>query len=135
MTHSVLGRLALLTGAIAIIGCGEDEAVNPGALDVVVSPSSLTVQAGGTGAIAANVGRSGSFAGPITLTASGAPTGATIAFTNATIPTGSTASTGTVTLLGTTTPGTYSIIVSAAGTGVVSRADTMSLTVTAAATP
>jgi hypothetical protein len=135
MTHSVFGRLALITGAVAIMGCGEDEAVNPGALDVVVSPSQLTLQAGGAGAIAANVGRSGSFSGPITLTASGAPTGATIAFTNATIPTGSTASTGTVTLLGTTTPGTYSIIVSAAGTGVVSRADTMSLTVTAAATP
>ncbi len=132
MTHSVLGRLVLLTGAVAIMGCGEDEAVNPGGLDVVLSPSQLTLQVGGTGALAANVGRSGSFAGPITLTASGAPTGATIAFTNATIPTGSTASTGTVTLLGTTTPGTYSIIVTAAGTGVASRADTMSLTVTAA---
>jgi aminopeptidase S len=132
MTHSVLGRLALITGAVAIMGCGEDEAINPGALDVVVSPSQLTLQAGGTGAIAANVGRSGSFTGPITLTASGAPTGATIAFTNASIPSGSTASTGTVTLLGTTTPGTYSIIVTAAGTSVVSRADTMSLTVTAA---
>jgi hypothetical protein len=132
MTHSILGRLALIGGAVALMGCGEDEAITPGALDVVVSPSQLTLQAGGTGAIAANVGRSGSFTGPINLTASGAPTGATIAFTNASIPTGSTASTGTVTLLGTTTPGTYSIIVTAAGTGVVSRADTMSLTVTAA---
>lgn len=132
MTHSVLARLSLIAGAVAIMGCGEDEAVNPGALNVVISPEQLTVQAGATGAIAANVGRSGSFSGPITLTATGAPTGATIAFTSATIPTGSTASTGTVTLLGTTTPGTYPIIVTATGTGVTSRADTMSLTVTAA---
>ncbi len=136
MKHSVLARLALVAGAVAIMGCGDDDdPVTPGALNVAVSPSEVTLQAGTTGDIVANVGRSGSFTGPITLTSTGAPAGVTIAFTNATIPANTTTTAGTVTLLGTTTPGTYPIIVTAAGTGVTSRADTMSLTVTAPVTP
>jgi len=136
MKHSVFARLALVAGAVAIMGCSDDEdPVTPGSLNVAISPSELTLAAGGTSDVVANVGRAGSFTGPITLTSSGAPTGATISFTAATIPTNATTTNGTVSLAATTTPGTYAIIVTAAGTGVTSRADTMNLTVTAAANP
>lgn len=136
MKHSVLARLALVAGAVAIMGCGDDDdPVTPGSLNVAISPSEMTLAAGGTADIVANVGRSGSFTGPITLTSTGAPTGATISFTSGVIPGNSTTTNGTVSLAATTAPGTYPIIVTAGGTGVTSRADTMNLTVTAAANP
>jgi subtilase family serine protease len=92
------------------------------------SPSSLSVAQGGTGSTTISSTVSGGFDSTITLSASGAPTGVTVAFSPASI-TGAGSSTLTFTVASTSVAGTYSITVNGAS-GSTTETTTVSLTVT-----
>jgi len=97
---------------------------------VSASPSSLTVmqQTQGTSTITVTV--SGGFNYPVSLSASGVPSGTTVTFNPATLPApGSGTSTMTI-AVGTTHEGTYPITVTGSGNGIYETA-TVNLTVTA----
>jgi hypothetical protein len=126
-------RIAALAGALAVVGCNDDDdPVTPGALTVAVSPTDLTVAAGATSTMTTTIARTGSFTGAVALTVTGAPTGATIAFANSSIGANELSTQGTISLLATTTPGTYPITVTASGSGVTNQTTTFNLIVTAA---
>ena len=98
---------------------------------VSVAPASASIVAGASGTSTATIVRGGGFAGDVALTSSGAPTGMTVTFTPATVPANATTSSIAVATAATVTPGTYSLIVNAAGTGVTTATSTLSVTVTA----
>jgi uncharacterized membrane protein len=97
------------------------------------NPASVTVQQGnqGTSTITSTV--SGGFNGAITLSAAGAPSGATVSFNPNPIPApGSGSSTMTIIVGASTAVGTYPITVTGNGGG-IQQNTTVTLTVTAAA--
>ncbi len=95
------------------------------------SPASLSIMQGNQGTSAITTTISGGFNSAISLSATGAPTGATISFNPASIPApGSGTSTMTITVGGSTPMGTYNIVVTGSGGG-VRQTVTLSLTVTA----
>ena len=134
-------RRAILTctAMVAVLAaCSGDDPtptppVVPGTLAVTVAPTTVAVLAGASGASAATITRGGSFAGDVTLTAEGAPTGATVSFGTPTLGAGVTTSTITIATAATTTPGSYPIGIRAAGTGVTLAAATITLNVSPAA--
>ncbi|MCC7052841.1 MAG: hypothetical protein IT355_06200 [Gemmatimonadaceae bacterium] len=124
--------LALLTGC----GGGDPSPtppVLPGTLAVAVSPTTLAITAGATGAASATITRGGSFSGAVALTAEGAPTGVTVTFGSPSIAAGATTSTISVATTASVTAGSYPIAVKATGTGVSLAAATLTLNVSAAA--
>ena len=97
---------------------------------ISASPASLSIAPGnqGTSTITATI--SGGFNYPISLSASGAPSGTTVTFNPPTIPApGSGSSTMTITVGSGTSPGTYPIIVTGSGGGLLQTV-TITLTVT-----
>jgi uncharacterized membrane protein len=95
---------------------------------IALAPTALSVQQGGSGQTIATLTRT-NFTGDVTFAATGAPTGVTVGFNPATTTTD--ASTATLTVAGTTTPGTYPITITASGTGVTDATAVVDLTVTA----
>jgi hypothetical protein len=103
---------------------------------IALSSNSGTMQAGGTSiTTTATVARQNGFAGALTLSQTGAPTGVTVSFSPNPIAAGGTTSTVTFAVASNTTAGTYPIVISAAGTGITSPTATFTLTVTAAPAP
>jgi hypothetical protein len=103
----------------------------PGAT-LALSPTSATVQAGAANVTStATVTRTNGFAGALTLSHSGAPTGVTVTYAPNPVAAASTTSTVTFAVAASTAPGTYPIVISAAGTGITSPTATYTLTVTA----
>ena len=92
------------------------------------SPSSVTVAQGSQGTSTITSSVTGGFDGAISLSASGQPTGVTVAF-NPTSITGAGTSTMTMTVASSTTPGTYTITVTGTS-GSTKETTTVSLTVT-----
>jgi subtilase family serine protease len=95
------------------------------------SPSSAIVAQGGSGTSQINSTVTGGFNSPISLAASGQPSGVTVGFTPASI-TGAGTSTMTVTVAASTTTGTYSITVTGTS-GSITKTTTFTLTVTGTA--
>ncbi len=102
----------------------------PPTFTLSASPTSLSVVQGNQGTSTITTTVSGGFNNPVSLSASGAPTGTTVSFNPVTIAApGSGNSTMTVTVGSSTAVGTYSITVSASGGGVQQTA-IVTLTVT-----
>lgn len=88
-----------------------------------------TVVAGGTASYSVNLTSINGGAGDVNLTVSGLPAGATASFTPSAIPGSSGSSTLSVVTTSGTTPGSYALVVSLAGAGVI-HLDGVNLTVT-----
>ena len=133
----------LFTGAaltlLAACGGSKDTTppVVPGTVSVAVTPATLSLPVGGTGAASATIVRGGSFTGDVTLAATGAPTGVTVSFGTATLGAGVSVSTVSVAIGSTATASVTPavITVTASGSGVTAATATLALTVTAASTP
>jgi subtilase family serine protease len=97
---------------------------------IYISPSSVSVQQGGSGTTTIAPVLSGGFDGAITLSATGLPSGVTATFNPITIPApGSGSSTLTLSVPVSITPGTYTITVKGSGSGITNSAP-LSLIVT-----
>ncbi len=120
-TISTTANLLLTTGAFT-----------PPDFALSLTPSSATVTAGQNTSAAVGISRTGSFAGDVAFSVSGAPAGVTATVSPITTS-GTTASLDIVTGSG-TTPGIYPLVVSATGTGITGpRTANFSLTVNAPA--
>ena len=98
---------------------------------ISASPTSVSVVQGSSGTSTITTAVSGGFSAAITLSASGQPSGVTVGFgTNPIAAPGSGSSVMTMTVAASTTPGTYSIVVTGKG-GSVTQTTSVSLTVTA----
>ncbi|MFZ0035854.1 MAG: hypothetical protein WAK91_00420, partial [Candidatus Acidiferrales bacterium] len=98
---------------------------------ISASPTSVSVVQGNSGTSTITTAVSGGFSAAVALTASGQPTGVTVAFNPTSIAApGSGTSTMTMTVASTTATGTYSIVVTGTGGG-VTQTTSVSLTVTA----
>jgi hypothetical protein len=130
---SLLGA-ALLAGSGLVLSCGGgDGTSNEGSITLSVSPTSASVQQGGSVQVTGTITRSGGFSGTVNFAVSGSiPTGLTGSV--GTISTSGNISTATITLTTTsaTPAGTYPITVTGSGSGVTSSSVTFTLTVTAA---
>lgn len=132
------------TSNITITGTGDGVAASTTTYALTVpSPSialtagagALSVVQGAAGTVPITITRSNGYADAVTLAVTGLPTGVTAAFAPATIAAGSTTSTLTLTVAGTTAAATTPLTITASGTGVTAQTATVNLTVTAAATP
>jgi hypothetical protein len=129
-----LGRALMFVALAGAAACDDDDdPVTPtGTLTLAVSSTALTLAQGRTDSVDVTITRGGSFTGPVILTASGAPTGATVTFGGTTLAAGQTTTKATITLVANTAPGVYPITITAAGTGVTTSTATLTLTVIAA---
>jgi subtilase family serine protease len=99
---------------------------------ISASPTALSITAGSSKTSTISTTVSGGFSAAVALSATGAPAGATVTFSPASIAApGSGSSTATVNVGSTTTPGTYSITVTGTGGG-KTHSTTISVTVTGA---
>ena len=99
---------------------------------ISASPASLSIQQGNQGTSSITTSVSGGFSGAITLSAAGAPSGATVSFNPNPIPApGSGTSTMTITVGASTATGTYPVTVTGNGGG-IQQNTTVTLTVTSA---
>ncbi|MBV8202611.1 MAG: hypothetical protein JOZ15_18505 [Acidobacteria bacterium] len=98
---------------------------------ISASPTSTTIAQGGSGNVTISTAISGSFNSAVALSASGQPTGVTVAFNPTSIAApGNGSSTMTITVAASTVAGTYPITVTGTGGGQTHTA-TVTLTVTA----
>jgi len=105
-----------------------------GTFTISAQPATLTVGTGNQGSSTITTAVTGGFNSPVSLSASGAPSGTTVSFSLNPIPSpGSGNSTMTITVGAGTAPGTYPITVVGTGGG-VQQNTTVTLTVTSAPT-
>ncbi len=117
---------------IAFLGISQSSGGGSPNFRVAASPTSLTTSQGTQGTSTLTTTVSGGFNNSVAFSASGAPSGTTVAFNPSTLPApGSGTSTMTVTVGSTTPTGTYPITVTASGGG-IRQTVTVTLTVTAA---
>lgn len=131
-----LAALALATTLAACGGGGDGPTTPPPpspAASIALGNASGSVVAGTSTTIPITVTRSGGFAGDVTVSATGAPAGVTIA--SQVIAAGGSSGTLTVATTSAATAGTTTISVTATGTGVTISAQSYALTVTAPASP
>ena len=102
------------------------------AFTLTASPTAVSVKDGSSGTSTITTAVSGGFSSAVALSASGQPSGVTVAFSPGSIAApGSGTSTATFTVGSSTTAGTYTITITGTGGGITHTA-TVSLTVTAA---
>lgn len=82
------------------------------------TPATMTVTAGSSTTTSVKLTASGGFSSAVTLSANSLPTGVTVAFSPATLPAGTTASTLTLNAASTAAPATFSFNISGNGGGV-----------------
>jgi len=129
---TITGTSGTLTHA-ATVSLVVNAAPPPPDFTIAGSPSTQTVVAGNTTTYTATIGSLNGFAGVVTLSASGLPSGATASFSPATV-TGSGTSTLTVTTTSTTPAGTSTVTLIGTS-GSTTHTGTVSLTVVAPGTP
>ena len=114
-TPIALASLAVLFAA----ACSDDGPTEiVGAVAVAVAPTTINVAPGGSGTSSATITRTDPFAGDVSLSASGAPSGVTISFDPATVPAGDVTSTVTAAVGAAVDAGSYPITISANGSGI-----------------
>jgi uncharacterized protein YdeI (BOF family)/uncharacterized membrane protein len=135
---SRLVSTALLVVAAACGGGGGGDnngGTGPGPVsqdfDLTLSATTLSVEQGGSSSVTASVGRTGGFAGTVNLSAESVPSGLTVTFAPAAVPSGTPSTTVSVAAAGTLAPGNYSFTVRAQATGRTDRTGAVSVTVTA----
>ena len=138
-SYSATTGYDLVTGWGSPNGTGLINALAPTsqtpAFTLAASPTSVSVVVGSSGSSTITTAVSGGFDSAVALTASGQPSGVTVGFSPTSIAApGSGSSTATLTVASTTATGTYTITVTGTG-GSITHTATISLTVTAAATP
>ena len=121
------------TGVTDATASGSVTVTDAPSFDLALSPGTLTIEAGKTGTSVITITRKGGFAGAVTLSASGLPTGVTAGFDPA-APTGTT-STLTLTVGSGATTGTSTISVTGSATGQASKTASLALTVSPAPVP
>lgn len=105
--------LILFSIAILAVACSQDPAGSTADFSISLAPATLTLTQAANGTATVTISRT-DFTDAVTLSLSGAPTGVTGSFSPA-APTG-TASTLTINVAGTVTPGTYNMTVNGSGT-------------------
>lgn len=134
----IFSRLAAVTALVSLTACsgGKSPTGTPptsnGGLSVGAASPTLSVPQGTTGAVALTVGRTGAFAGAVTLTAEGLPAGVTATFTPSSVAGGSTTSNLELAAGSSVAVGSSPITIRARGTGVSDATTTIGLTVAAA---
>lgn len=110
--------LALGT-TLAVASCSESDNGTgvTGGFTISVSPTSVTIAAGGQGTVAVTVTRTGEFADAVSLSAQGLATGITASFIPSSVPGSSTSSTITVNVASTVAAGSYPFTVRATAGG------------------
>jgi uncharacterized membrane protein len=122
-------RWTLLSAVLLASACsGSSEPSPTPTISVSVAPTSLNVVAGVTAPVTITITRAGGYAGSVSLALEGAPTGVTGTFDPATVPGGSSTSTLTLTVGGSTAAGSYGLTIRATGSG-VSATTTLALMV------
>jgi hypothetical protein len=133
--RGVVASVAVASVAVSLAACGGDGPnPPPEAISIALSGATLSVQQGQNGTVTATVGRLNGFAGGVTLTLEGLPTGVTGVFNPAPVPASTITSTLTLTVAASAAPGVHALTVRARGTGVTDQTATLTLTVTAAPT-
>lgn len=102
-------------------------------IDISVSPSSLTIQQGGSGTVALTLTRGGGFADAVTASVSGLPSGVSVSVSPNQLTGSTTSAVVSVDVGASVTPGTYTATVTASATGV--GAATASYTLVVEAVP
>src|SRR3954454_6478952 len=118
-------------GAFKVTGCGGTTTTND--FSMAASPSSVSVQQGGTGTSTISTAVTSGSAQAVTFSASGVPAGTTASFSPASVTAGA-SSTLTLAVGSSTAAGTYTITVTGTGASATHTA-AVSLTVTSAAPP
>jgi uncharacterized membrane protein len=138
MTITVAGTAATGTSTITVTGTAGSTThtatvtltVTGSGFSISASPTSTSIAQGGAGNVTISTTVSGSFNSAIGLSASGQPTGVTVAFNPTSIPApGSGSSTMSITVAASTVAGTYPITVTGTG-GSTTHTATVTLTVT-----
>lgn len=123
-----------VTTATAVLTVTVTAATSPGAT-LTISSATGTLQAKDTTATSvATVARTGGFAGDLTLSQTGAPAGVAVTFAPSPIAAAATTSTISIRSSTSAAPGTYPIVISAAGTGITAPTVTYTLIVVAVPT-
>jgi subtilase family serine protease len=138
-SYSAVTGYDLVTGWGSPNGTGLINALAPTtknpAFTISAAPTAVSVVRGSAGTSTITTAVSGGFASAIALSATGQPTGVTLSFNPTSIAApGSGTSTLTMTVASTVATGTYALTVTGTGGGITHTAS-VSLTVTAAATP
>src|SRR5438046_6392227 len=114
LKHWMRSGLVLVAGLAVVTGCGKDGGTGPAAdYTLSLAPAALTIVQGATGSSTVTITRT-NFAGAVTLSLGGAPTGVTGAF-NPAAPTG-TSSALTVSVGAAVVPGVYNLTVDGTAT-------------------
>lgn len=121
---------ASVSAKTAAVSLTVTAAVQP-TVTISLTPATLALASGAQGTVQATVSRGGSFAGAVTITSSGAPTGLTVSTPS--VAAGATTAAIGVTAAASLAAGTYPITVRANGTGVAEATATLSVTISAAA--
>lgn len=139
ITSGTSGSYSAVTGYDLVTGWGSPNSGLIAALtgstspqpsfSLSASPSSLTVAAGNSGQSTITVTPANGFNSSVTLSASGQPSGVTVAFGTNPVNNGSGTSIATFTVASTTAAGTYNITISGNGGGLI-ETTTISVTVT-----
>jgi hypothetical protein len=123
-----------VTAATATLSLTVTSASTPSAT-LAISSATATLQAKDTTATTvATVARVGGFTGDLTLSQTGAPAGVTVTYAPSPIGAAATTSTISIRSSATAAPGTYPIVISAAGTGITAPTATYTLIVVAVPT-
>lgn len=132
VTFATSGRLAWLVAAMFVsLGCPGENPSAPGAVTLVVNPTSASVQQGGSTPVTVTATTGDGFGGVTTFTITGAPAGVTGVASNVATNGASTTATVTIQAAVSTTPGTYNISVRIEAAGLGNGSTTLQLTVTA----
>ncbi len=131
-----LRQLSALAVAAAVLmqGCGssDDTTTTTGSITLSLSPTSATVQVGGSTQVSGTIVRT-DFAGDVTISVSNPPAGVTGVANTQPINGGNSASV-TLNVASTATPGVYTLSVVASGSGITSQTANFTLTIAAATT-
>ncbi|HYW51653.1 MAG TPA: hypothetical protein VE861_13655, partial [Gemmatimonadaceae bacterium] len=127
-------RLTVAAGLLTLAACKGDKTPTGGTtagISISAAAPTVSVAPGAAGTVALTIGRTGSFAGAVSLTADGVPTGVTATFTPASVGAGITASSLGLTVAPSAALGTSQITIRARGTGATEGTALVALTIAA----